>query len=329
MAQISKMDLINLRKKGFFTDAQGTITGNNIGLPAGLLSQLSSDIVENVLAKRTAEEALGKMEKLVDWADVEYNLPFVEKTGTTTPYGDFNQGITSGLNTSFEKHGHYLFTAKYQYGDREAEQYARAKMNYAQIALSGATEALAVELNRTAFDGYITNTGGDYLCYGLLNNPLIGNYVNANKTFNAMTWVEVMTFFGTAVKALAAQTGNNINGQSNIRVVISASAYADLETKYTDLGVPVLETIQTRYKGMKFVPAIEFDLAYSGTGNVIYFIGESQVGGLPDTTKLGYSEIARMGNVVMGDNSYSQAISAGTVGAVVYKPFMIKRYYGV
>ena len=47
---------------------------------------------------------------------------------------------------------------------------------------------------------------------------------------------------------------------------------------------------------MYFVPAIEFDGAYLGE-NVIYFIGESMAGGLEDTTKLGYSEIARMGRL--------------------------------
>jgi len=328
MAKITTQELRQLQAKGFFRDAQATVTPNNIGMPAGLLTALSTDIVENILAVRTAEQALGKMEKVIDWADAEYILPFMEKTGKTSPYGDFAQPKTSGLNTSFNKFGHYRFTAKYLYGDLEAEQYSRARINYASVCLSGVTEALAVEQNRTAFHGYLTNTGGDFICYGLLNNPQLPSYETVlAKDFATMTWQEVMAFFGGAIKDLTTQTGNNINGRSKIRVIVSASAFADLLTKYTDLGVAVFETIQARYPNMYFVPAIEFDEAYL-TENVIYFIGEAQAGGLPDTTKLGYSEFSKMGNVIQGDYSYSQAVSAGTVGAIVYKPFMVKRYYG-
>ncbi len=327
--KISNTELMGLRKKGIFTDSQATITPNNIGVPAGLLTALSPQIVENVLSYRTADEVLGGRAKLVDWADTEYILPFIERTGQTTPYGDFAQPATSGVNTSFNKSGHYLFTAKYLYGDREAEQYARARIDYSTVCLSAATEAIAIELNRSALEGYILNTSGEYLCYGLLNNPNLGNYESGvDFSDSATTWQDIMGFFATAVQDLVAQTGNNINGQSKIRVAISASAFARLQSIYTDLGISVFEQIQKTYPGMYFVPAIEFDEAYLGD-NVIYFIGESMAGGLEDTTKLGYSEIARMGRVVQGDYSFSQAISAGTVGAIVYKPFMIKRYSGV
>lgn len=322
---VDKKVLKKFQDKGFFIDAQPTMTLNNIGLAAGILNSLSSTIIENVVAYRTGDEVLGKREKLIDWADEKYILPFVEQTGQTTPYADFGQAHATALNTSFNDFNHYRFSSKWIYGSLQAEQYSKAKIDYSGVVASASTEALAIELNRTAFNGYIDNTSNKFLCYGLLNNPQLSNYVNSAKTFSAMTWQEVMAFFGTAIKALTVQTGNNINGQSNIRVPISASAYNDLETKYTDLGVPVLETLLSRYKGMKFIPAIELDSAFAGD-NVIYFIGESLAGGIPDTTKLGYSEIARVGNLVVGDNSWSQTVSAGTVGAIVYKPFMIVRY---
>lgn len=325
---ISKQELQALRAKGFFTDAQATITANNIGLPANILTSLSNQIALNVLSKRTADEALGKREKLVDWEMQEYILPFAEQSGKTTPYGDFAQPAIMGVNTSFNKYGHYRFSAKIRYGNLEAEQYSRAKIDYPSMLLNSATEAIAVELNRSAFSGYIDNSSTQFICYGLLNEPKLPNYISNSTLFSAMTWQQVMAFFGDAVKKLVVQTGNNINGQSSIRVVISASVFADLQVKYTDLGISVLETIQKTYPRMEFVPAVEFDGANSGQ-NVIYFIGQSEVGGLPDTTKLGYSEIARMGNVVLGDNSWSQVMSAGTVGAVVYKPFMIVRYTNI
>ena len=317
-----------LQSKGFFTDAQATITPNNAGLPAGLLSALSTQIVENVLAVRTGEEALGGKAKLIDWAEQEYLLPFVEKTGQTQPYGDYAQPLVSSMNTSFNRQGHYRFSAKYLYGNLEAEQYAKARLDYPSIVLSSVMEALRVEENRTAFEGYIDNTSGQFLCYGLLNNPQLPSYETVlAKDFATMTWEEVLAFFGGAISSLTTNTGNNINGQSKIRVVISASAYANLVVKHTSLGISLIDTISKTYPNMYFVPAIEFDGAYQSE-NVIYFIGESPIGGVADTTILGYSEFAKMGNVILGDNSLSQSVSAGTIGAVVYKPFMVLRYYG-
>ena len=79
---------------------------------------------------------------------------------------------------------------------------------------------------------------------------------------------------------------------------------------------------------MYFVSAIELDNA-NNNQNVIYFIGESMAGGIEETTKLGYSELALMGNVVNTDYGFSQAVSAGTCGALVLKPLFVVRYTNI
>ena len=94
------------------------------------------------------------------------------------------------------------------------------------------------------------------------------------------------------------------------------------------MGISAYEKLQQLYPNMYFVSAIELDKAEQNN-NVIYFIGESNAGGIADSTKLGYSELALAGNVVQTDNGYSQAISAGTCGALVFKPSFIVRYKGI
>lgn len=335
MEKISNTELKALQAKGFFnsernvfSDAMPTFTAQNIGMPAGILTALNPQAVENILALRTGDLALGKREKLLDWADEKYFTPMIERTGQTTPYSDFGMPLVSGLNANFNETGHYRFTAKYQHGNLEAAQYQKGRINYQAFLLSAVTEALAVELNNVAFNGYIKNSSNSYICYGLLNNPELPNYEEALKTFDAMSWQEVMNFFTKAVTALTQKTGNNINGESRIRVVISASAFNSLKSKWTDLGISAYEKLQGLYPNMHFVSAIELDKAETNQ-NVIYFIGESNAGGIADSTKLGYSELALAGNVVQTDNGYSQAISAGTCGALVFKPSFIVRYKGI
>lgn len=331
MSRITDSELKLLNQKGFFnrySDAQPTFTANNIGMPAGILSSLNAQIVENILNYRTGDEALGKREKLLDWKDDNYYSPIVERTGQTTPYSDYGMPLLAGMNVNFNMVGHYRFSTKFNYANLEAEQISAAKINYNDMLMSATTEAIAVELNRTAFNGYIQNSGNAFLCYGLLNNPELPNYEQASKLFSAMTWQEVMAFFAGAISKLVAKSGNNINGKSNIRCVISATAFTTLQSKYTDLGISVYETLQKTYPNMYFVSAIEFVKAYNNQ-DVIYFIGESMAGGIAETTKLGYSELALMGNVVQSDYGYSQAMSAGTCGALVFKPLFIVRYNNI
>lgn len=325
-----------LQAKGFFNDemavtfkdAMPTLTAQNIGMPAGILTALNPQVVESILAYRTGDLALGKREKVLDWADEKYYTPIVEKIGQTTPYSDFGMPLTSGINANFNEVGHYRFTAEFNHGNLESAQYQKARIDYTSLLLSATTEALAVELNRVAFNGYIENSSNAYVCYGLLNNPELPNYEAASKTFSTATWEEIMAFFSNAIIKLQTQTGNNINGDSKIRVVIASSAYATLKSKYTQLGVSVYETLKTNYPNMEFISAIEFDSAYNSQ-NVIYFIGESTAGGITETTKLGYSEFGLAGNVVQNRNSYSQSISAGSVGALIFKPSFIVRYNNI
>ena len=335
MDKISNTELKALQAKGFFnsernvfSDAMPTFTAQNIGMPAGILTALNPQAVENILALRTGDLALGKREKLLDWADEKYFTPMIERTGQTTPYSDFGMPLVSGLNANFNETGHYRFTAKYQHGNLEAAQYQKGRINYQAFLLSAVTEALAVELNNVAFNGYIKNSSNAYICYGLLNNPELPSYEAAQITFEAMTWQNIMNFFTKAVTKLTQQTGNNINGESRIRVVISASAFNSLKSKWTNLGISAYEKLQQLYPNMYFVSAIELDKVENNE-KAIYFIGESNAGGIADSTKLGYSELALAGNVVQTDNGYSQAISAGTCGALVFKPSFIVRYKGI
>lgn len=329
--RISDSDLRALNSKGFFNrygDAQPTFTTNNIGMPAGILSALSPKVVENILNYRTGDEALGKREKVLDWWAEAYYSPMAEKTGQTTPYSDYGMPLLAGLNINFNQVGHYRFTSKFQSGNLMSEQVGKARIHYNTMLLNATMDAIAVELNRTAFNGYIENSGKAFICYGLLNNPELSNYEEAQKQFEAMTWQEIMAFFGKALSKLTKQSGNNINGNSKIRVVISASAFAKLQTSYTDLGVSVYKTILETYPNMYFVSAIELDNA-NNNQNVIYFIGENMAGGIEETTKLGYSELALMGNVVNTDYGFSQAVSAGTCGALVLKPLFVVRYTNI
>lgn len=324
--------VMELNKLGYLriADATPNFTPNNIGMPAGILSQISVEVAETILAFRSGDEALGGRKKLLDWEQQDYYLPLVEKTGSVEPYSDYDDSVASGLNLTFGRTGHYVFSTSHTIGEREAMQLASANVGEGYY-LEASLEAIAVELNRVAFNGYVNNNQS-FLVYGLLNHPSLNNYQIADKKFSAMTYQEVVAFFANAIAKLRAQTGNNIQRGSKLRVVVASNAFDTLALKFTDLGVDAISALIDKFNKLgieiTITPAVELDGA-NANQDVIYFILENSQGGLSETTTLGYSEIGRMSNVVIGANYKQQKVSAGTTGAVIYKPAYIVRYTNI
>ena len=311
-----------------FRDAMPTQLPNNIGMPAGILSALNPKAVSVLLKKRNADLVYGKRQKLLNWEDEEYFTPIVERTGQSVPYSDDALPIFGGLNLSFNKTGHYRFTCAYRFGDLEARKITKARLNYTEIITSATSEALASELNRAAFNGYIENNGNAFLCYGLLNNPNLDNVISSAKTFENMSWEEINAFFAKAIGELVKKSGQNISLQSNIKVAISSEAFTILRSLTTSLGISIYQHLLNTYENLKFIPANELDGAHNNQ-NVIYFIGEDEAGGIDETMTLGYSELGLMSNTEIEKFGYSQAMSAGTTGGIIYKPLFIVRYTGI
>ena len=312
-------------------DAMPSITSNNIGMPGGLLSQVSVEVLETILAYRSGDDALGGRKKVLDWEQQDYYMPLVEKTGSVSPYSDYDDAIASGLNVTFGKAGHYVFSTSYNVGEREAMQLSQSNINAESYLLNASLEALAVELNRVAFNGYVNNSNS-FLVYGLLNHPELNNYEANTKKFEDMTFAEVVAFFSKAIAKLRSQTGNNLQKGSALRVVIASSAFDALSLKFTDLGIDAISALIEKFEklgiNISIIPAIELEKA-NANQDVIYFILENSQGGISDTTALGYSEIGRLSSVVIGSTFKQQKISAGTTGALMYKPAYIVRYTNI
>lgn len=305
----------------------------NIGIPAGVLSSLTNEQVESITSVRSAElmvagKERGGFKKFLSWEDETKYIPFVEMTGQTSDYGDFATAKNTGLNLNFNEYGHYRFSANVEVGSLETKQLAAVFIDAVQKKNAAALEALAIKANDIYFNGHIKNSSNRYKCYGLLNAPELPAVETAPKTFANMTYEEVIAFFGTAIAELVEQTGGHINTTSNIRVCMSASAMVKFGEITTQYGMTAKQAIQNAYPNMTFESIFELGKAYNGS-DMIYFIGESLAGGVPQTIDLGYSEFFQYGSLENHSTYTSQKVSSGVIGAVIYKPSFIKRYAGV
>lgn len=326
---MTNTELKRFQDKSILTqDALSPFTPNNVGFPAGILTQLSIDTILNILSVRSAEKIVENRTKVLDWADEDFYLPLVERTGQTTPYSDYGQTRVVGLNTSFNQYKHYRFSSRLTIGSLEEEQFAKAKINAYELKMGAVMEALEVEANRASFHGYIDNSTNEYLIYGLLNNPQLNAFEVADKTLDNMDYGEIMKFFAEAIAKLTAQTGNNINPDTKIKVAIASNKYAYLVGTITEYGYSIMEALNKAFPNMEFISAYEFVGAYNNQ-DVIYFIGESFAGGTEKTFDLGYSELFKQSNIVVGEEFRSQQVSSGITGAILYKPLFVLRYTNI
>lgn len=322
--------IIKSQEKGMFRigDSMPPVMPVNMGLPAGILSQFSTEVIENILQDRSAEKIIGPKFKALDFEEEDYYNPFVETLGQTSVYGDYMDNLVSDINVSFNRQGHYLFSALWRVGEREREKLAKAKINADQYKMLAVSEALAIEFNRTAFFGFMSNTGNKFLVNGLINDPNLLPAISANSTILTMTDEQIIGFFASAVGRLSEQTGNHITPNSKIRVGIPSDIFTALSGRINQYGLSIIEQIKKGYPNLELISSIELVNAVNNQSMMV-FIGESNAGGVSDTMRLGYSEIMRMSNVVISHNNTSQVVTTGTIGTLVLKPVFVVRYINV
>lgn len=315
-------------------DALPTLSPNNIGIPGGALTTFSPETIKFITQFQASDRALGGRKKLIPFENDDYKIPYIEYTGQTRPYDDYDDAYNAGINVNFKTVGHYVFSSAISVGERLQSQLSKVNIDLLSESMNAASLALSLELNRAAFHGYIENKSTSFLVYGLLNYPDLGNYKtpNPNKTFAAMSWDELLQFFNNAITDLIEQTGNNLQVSTNIRCVVASKAFQQLMGKYSQFGVNVVNEIKENLSkqniSLEFVSAAELNGA-NANQDVCYFIVENSLGGSLETATLGYSELGRLSRMVYGETYLKQKMSSGTTGAVIYKPIYITRYTNI
>lgn len=345
MANISNSQLFELNKRGVFNviaDSNGIATikqrvgDGGLGLittptnviPGGLLTTISPNTVEIVTKKRTAEAVMGGKQKLLDWQQEDVIVPIVEKAGETKPYADMDTAPVAGTNAQFARRGHHRFSSGVKVGRLQSMQMSEARISLEASNMDAALEALAIRFNAIAFHGIQTTEASAAPIYGILNDPALSAYKEAGfASDGSATFEQVYNEIRSAVQELIAQSGGHLDLNSPYRICMSNSIFMTM-TSINALGTtPVLEALRMIIPNLTFEMVPEFEKAYNDTNDVIYVIGESNVGGVAATGDLGFSELALASTTVAYENHTSQVFSSGTVGAIFYKPYNVVRRY--
>lgn len=303
------------------------LTPTNLAFPAGLLTNISPNMVEIVLKKRTAENVMGGKLKLLEWHQNDIIVPIVEKAGEVSGYADYDNAPAAGTNATFARRGHYRFSSSVKVGRLQSMQMSEARVSLEQSNLDAALEALAIQFNSIGFNGW-RDANATYPIWGILNDPDLPAYKEAGfASDGSATFQQVYDEIRSAVQELIVQSGNHLDLNSPYRVCMANSIFMSM-TSINALGTtPVIDAIRLVIPNLTFEMIPEFEKAHNNENDVIYVIGESNVGGVKATGDLGFSELALASNTVAYENHTSQVMSSGSVGAVFYKPYNVVRRY--
>ena len=310
-------------------DAQpALITVSNAGIPAYLTNYIDPKLIEVLVAPNKAAEIFGEVKK-GDWTTLTITFPMIEHTGEVSSYGDWNNNGSTGANANFPQRQSYHYQTMTQWGERELEMAALAKIDWA----SRLNIASAMVLDKFQNQSYFFGIAG-LQNYGLLNDPLLSAALTPGvKAVNTPKWVnagivtatanEIYTDIQSLYLELVSQGNGLIDQYTAVTLAMSPTSETAL-TATNSFNVNVNDLLKKNFPNITIKTAPQYATT---AGQLVQMIATSIEG--QDTGYMAFTEKMRAHAVVKDTSAFKQKKSQGTWGAIIFQPFAIAQMIGV
>ena len=295
------------------------ITTANTTVPVELTAYIDPRVVEILTAVRNARALFPEVQK-GDWVTSYDKWAVEELTGSSQPYTDYANGVTSGVNYDWMSREQYVFQTTITYGDKELDASARARIDLASRKQTAAATTLDIDSNKFALLGVQGKA-----IYGVLNDPnlpaseaLATPWTNANAE-------AIFNDINTKLFAkLSTASGGHITYDTPLKLAVSPASISYLG-KTNSYGKTVMEMLKNQFSNIEVVTIPE--LASLSSGDTIFLIAP-EIDGMP-SAELPFGVKMRAGRLVPGLSHWSQKFVASTYGGIVYRPFCFASIYGM
>ena len=310
-------------------DAQPSlVTVSNAGIPSYLSQYIDPKIIEVLTAPNQAAEIAGEAKK-GDWTTLTAVFPIIEHTGEVASYGDWSENGSTSANPNFPQRQSYHYQTITQWGERQLDMAAQAKIDWA----SRLNIASVMVLNKFQNLSYFFGVAG-LQNYGLLNDPSLSAPITpGTKAVSTPKWVTGNIITATAneiyadFQALFVQLTNNAQGliDQNTRMVVGLSPQSNMALTATNtFNVSVMDLLKKNFPNIRFVVAPQYATA---AGQLVQMLAEEVEGQEVCTTA--FTEKLRSHPIIRSKSSLEQKKSQGTWGTIIYVPFAIASMIGV
>ncbi len=319
-------------------DAQPTlVTTPSSGIPAFLTTIVDPIILKILTAKNAATSILDEVRK-GDLTMETAMFQVVEHTGNVSSYGDHNNNGRANANTNFPQRQAYLYQTIAEYGERELEREANAKINWAGEVRQAAVTVLNKFQNAMYFKGVAGLQN-----YGIQTDPALspaiapapkawGGLAWLNGTIPAATANEIFSDIQSVVFQLISQSSGNIATDSELILALSPSREGAL-TATNSFNVNVKTLLKDNFPRLRIERAIQYGAVTAqnpqgiAAGEMMQIIAPNVEG--QETGFCAFNEKLRAHPVIRDLSSFRQKMTQGGWGAVIRQPFAIAQMIGI
>jgi len=313
-----------LKNYAMACDAQPTlITNANGGIPALLTTFIDPKVIDVLVAPMNAAKIIGESKKGT-WVDDVAMFPMIENTGVTSSYGDYSSNGSAGANSQFPQRQSYHYQVITQWGERELERAALAKLDW----VSRQNIASVLVLNKFQNMTYFFGVAG-LQNYGLLNDPALSTPITPiTKGAGGVTWAvatayEIYQDLLNMFSQLQTQANGLLTMDDKMTLALSPTMAVNLN-KVSTYNVAVRTTLKENFPNMRIETAPEYS---TQSGQLAQLIIDSYEG--QDTAQACFTEKMRAHPIITAESSWKQKKTQGTWGSIIYRPAFISQMLGM
>lgn len=319
----------------FAMDAQPPLTTTaNSGIPAWMTYWVDPDILRILFAPRNAAKIIGDERKTGNWTTTTAVFPVVESAGEVSSYGDYAENGMASFNASFPQRQSYHYQSITEYGEREVEMVANAKINLVSEKKESATTVISMFQNDTYFYGV-----SGLQNYGLLNDPSLSAALQPGpKAYGSQPhgpWItngvvtatpnEIYQDIQSLFIQLVSQADGTITIDRDATLVVAMSPRIQVAlTAANSFNTQVEDLLRKSFPNIRFETAVQYSTA---AGELVQMICETVEG--QRTAFCAFTEKLRAHQIVRHLSSWRQKISQGTWGTIIRQPFAISSMIGL
>lgn len=295
-----------------------TLVGTpNAGIPSFLTTYVDPKVIEVLVAPMKAAEIVGESKK-GDWTTLTATFIQAEPLTKVATYGDYSADGDSSANVNYPQRQAYFFQTWTRWGERELEMAGAGRVDWsAQLNYSSAL-GLAKFLNST----YLFGVSG-LQNYGLTNDPRLVAPVAATVNWATGVPEDIYNSIVTQYKQLQTQSQGIIEQTDELKLAMAPTAAGDLNRVNT-YGLSAAKLLKDAFPKMEIVTVPEYDTA----GGRLVQMWAPKIEGQESAT-CAFTEKMRAHAIERYSSYFRQKKSAGTWGAVVFRPLAMAAQIGV
>lgn len=295
-----------------------TLVGTpNAGIPTYLTTYVDPKVIEVLVAPMKAAEIVGESKK-GDWTTLTATFIQAEPLTKVATYGDYSADGDSSANVNYPQRQAYFFQTWTRWGERELEMAGAGRVDWAAQLNYSSALGLAKFLNST----YLFGVSG-LQNYGLTNDPRLPAPISLSINWATAAPEAIYNSIVALYKALQTQSQGIVEQTDELKLAMPPTAAGDLNTVNT-YGLSAAKLLKDAFPKLEIVTVPEYDTA---SGRLVQMWAPKIEG--QETATCAFTEKMRAHAIERYSSYFRQKKSAGTWGAVVFRPLGVAQLLGV